>query len=71
MCGQPPHLLLTFPQAALKFMPLVETLWLVDEDWRLVAASDASAPPPAYLDVSVSDAQRRTCSARVLTLRLP
>jgi signal transduction histidine kinase/ActR/RegA family two-component response regulator len=28
-------------------MPLVETLWLVDEEWRLVAASDTSALPPA------------------------
>jgi signal transduction histidine kinase/ActR/RegA family two-component response regulator len=28
-------------------MPLVETLWLVDEDWRPVAASDGSALPPA------------------------
>jgi hypothetical protein len=28
-------------------MPLVETLWLVDEQWRPVAASDATMLPPA------------------------
>jgi hypothetical protein len=27
-------------------MPLVETLWLVDDGWNAIAASDSSPPPP-------------------------